>query len=165
MLPWGRCQGRQCRAALHTHRGTAGPGSQGGATPGKRGFEKSKTQPRSEGKGEKHACEWEEGEEAPFSPWRAHLEQVWDRTYEETHTGGGGGILKEPWPTLEQRMSMRNRRGRRSNLPVAAGMGSRLRLRNGRVKPRLGERQREEKVGIVMTSPYFSLCQLILTGS
>lgn len=85
MLPWGRCQGRQCRAALHTHRDTAGPGSQGGATPGKRDFEMSKTLPRSEGKGEKHACEREEGEEAPLSPWRAHLEQ-WDRICEETHT-------------------------------------------------------------------------------
>lgn len=81
-----------------------------------------------------------------------------------THAGGGGDVLKKLWPTPEQRMSMRSWRGRAPNLPVPAGMGSRLRNRNRRVKLSLGKRQREEGVSIVKISPSFSLCQLILTG-
>lgn len=70
--------------------------------------------------------EQKEGEKAPLSPWKGPLEQGWDRIYEETHAGGGGDVLKELRPTLEQR---RSRRGRTSNPCVPAGMGSRLRHR------------------------------------
>lgn len=102
---------------------------------------------------------------------------MWDRIYEETHAGGGGDVLKELWPTptLEQSMSLRSRRGElpishtrkesASNLPVPAGVGSRLRLGNRRVKLSLRKRQGEEGVGIVIISPSFSLSKLILTGN
>lgn len=102
---------------------------------------------------------------------------MWDRIYEETHAGGGGDVLKELWPTptLEQSTSVRSRREElpishtrkesASNLPVPAGVGSRLRLGNRRVKLSLRKRQGEEGVGIVIISPSFSLSKLILTGN
>lgn len=76
-----------------------------------------KTLPGSEEKkSKKHSCEHpgerrRRARRLPCIPWRAHLEQVlWDRIHGGSHAGGGGYVLKEPWPALEQGKSMRIRR-------------------------------------------------------